>query len=436
MKKLTLIVALTITCLYLAGCGSPDRSQQDIAQPTGQAQAAAPTQETSVRKTGTPQSVPYGTAWQEDAQDAQTEWDGQEERKESPINGEDSTEETGETKRNSSEDTVEFMGVDSNEILSCTIYHGEGKEGIDLADDRGKRLLQILDNFFKDPKYTYSIAEGIFDPKYEILENMAKSRKNAHFIYIELEKNITYPLPGATLKNFNTVIIEGNTQPYTEANGQTHDAELNLYYNIENEDYFYYASSPLQEQELAADFMSRYQEWEQAEDWDTALEAQVNFLGSENSFLETCRIYHGKEQIDIVPDEMQNFIQMLSEHIMETKDSWGYVLSLMDLKKIDELKDMAEEEEAKYYILLQFTKPIDTVLEFGSKFGAAETMQLNGDLYILEIDGSTGEFLLYYESGTDNKFISLHPIGDIDNPNKVADFLQRYEKWMEGKLTH
>ena len=130
----------------------------------------------------------------------------------------------------------------------------------------------MLDDLFKDSNYTYSIAEGIFDPKYEILENMAKSRKNAYFIYIELGKNITYPLPGATLKNFNTVIIEGNTQPYTEANGQTHDAELLLYYNIENEDYFYYASSPLQEQELAEDFMSGYREWEQAEDWDAALE--------------------------------------------------------------------------------------------------------------------------------------------------------------------
>ena len=89
MKKLTFIGILTMLCLYLAGCGSPDRNQQDIAQPTGQAQAAALTQETSVRKTGTRQSVPDGTAWQEDAQDAQTEWDGQEERKEIAISGED-----------------------------------------------------------------------------------------------------------------------------------------------------------------------------------------------------------------------------------------------------------------------------------------------------------------------------------------------------------
>ena len=79
MKKLTFIGILTMLCLYLAGCGSPDKSQQDIAQPTGQAQAAALTQETSVRKTGTRQSVPDGRTWQEDAQDAQTEWDGQEE---------------------------------------------------------------------------------------------------------------------------------------------------------------------------------------------------------------------------------------------------------------------------------------------------------------------------------------------------------------------
>lgn len=127
---------------------------------------------------------------------------------------------------------------------------------------------------------------------------------------------------------------------------------------------------------------------------------------------------------------------MLSEYIMEAKDSWGYILGLMDLKEINELKDMAEEEEERFYILLQFMRPIDTVLEFGSEQGNTETMSLNGNLYILEIDGSKGEFMLYYESGTDDKFISLNPIGDIDNPNKVADFLQRYEKWMEDKLNH
>ena len=89
MKKMALMAVSLIVCLYLAGCGSPDKSQQDIAQPTGQAQAAALTQETSVRKTGTRQSVPDGRTWQEDAQDAQTEWDGQEERKEIAISGED-----------------------------------------------------------------------------------------------------------------------------------------------------------------------------------------------------------------------------------------------------------------------------------------------------------------------------------------------------------
>ena len=42
------------------------------------------------------------------------------------------------------------------------------------------------------------------------------------------------------------------------------------------------------------------------------IEKKVNFLGSENSFIETCQIYHGKEQIDIAPEEMKSFIQMLS----------------------------------------------------------------------------------------------------------------------------
>jgi len=273
MKKMILIAISFMACLYLAGCGTPDRYHQGRIPPTGKTQAADTAQKRNVQNSKIQQSIEDTAVLQEKTQYSQTEWDGQEEkRKEIPIKAEESTEENGGTETASNEDTVEFMGVDSNKILSCTLYHGEGKEEIDLTEARGKCLLQMLDDLFKDSNYTYSIAEGIFDPKYEILENMAKSRKNAYFIYIELGKNITYPLPGATLKNFNTIIIEGNTQPYTEANGQTHDAELLLYYNIENEDYFYYASSPLQEQELAEDFMSGYREWEQAEDWDAALE--------------------------------------------------------------------------------------------------------------------------------------------------------------------
>ena len=100
------------------------------------------------------------------------------------------------------------------------------------------------------------------------------------------------------------------------------------------------------------------------------------------------------------------------------------------------MKDMAEEDEAKYYILLQFTEPVDTVLEFGSKFGKTETTHLNDDLYILEIDVPNGDFLLYYKSGISDNSIPFCPIGCPDtpnSPNKVEDFLQRYEKCMEAK---
>lgn len=79
MKKMALMTMSFIVCLYLAGCGSPDRNQQDREQTTAQAQAAGMVQENSEQKDGA-QLVSENTfALQEKAQDAQTEWDGQEE---------------------------------------------------------------------------------------------------------------------------------------------------------------------------------------------------------------------------------------------------------------------------------------------------------------------------------------------------------------------
>ncbi len=197
------------------------------------------------------------------------------------------------------------------------------------------------------------------------------------------------------LEEFNSVIIK--VEP-----GQNF---LAFTCNIRSDEHHYVMGSS--QYGIVNDFLARYEEWENTKNGDEASEIK-----------------------------MESFIQMLSEHIMETKGGWGYALSIINLKEIDELKDMAEEDEAKYYILLQFTEPVDTVLEFGSKFGKTETTHLNDDLYILEIDVPNGDFLLYYKSGISDNSIPFCPIGCPDtpnSPNKVEDFLQRYEKWMEAK---
>lgn len=76
MKKMTLMAVSFLLCLYLIGCGSPDRSQQDKEQLT--AQAADMTQEAREQEHGSLQIAGDVDSLHEKAQTAQTEWDGQE----------------------------------------------------------------------------------------------------------------------------------------------------------------------------------------------------------------------------------------------------------------------------------------------------------------------------------------------------------------------
>ena len=64
---------------------------------------------------------------QNTAKNAQTEWDGRKKNTQSIPK-------TDKINKDIGKDTAEFLGVDSNEILSCTIYHGESKEEIDLTE--------------------------------------------------------------------------------------------------------------------------------------------------------------------------------------------------------------------------------------------------------------------------------------------------------------
>ena len=83
MKKMALMAVSLMVCLYLAGCGSPDRNRQGREQLTAQtqaadmAQAAGMEQESSRQMDGTQLAAEDTAALQEEAQDAQTEWDGQ-----------------------------------------------------------------------------------------------------------------------------------------------------------------------------------------------------------------------------------------------------------------------------------------------------------------------------------------------------------------------
>lgn len=76
MKKMVLMVVSLISCLYLTGCGSPDRNQWDREPLTAQAESMA--QESNEWKNGTQLKTKDTSILQEEL-DAQTEWDGQEE---------------------------------------------------------------------------------------------------------------------------------------------------------------------------------------------------------------------------------------------------------------------------------------------------------------------------------------------------------------------
>lgn len=246
MKKTLLISILLLASLGLPGCGTQDRNQQGMAQLAEAAQDKP-------QETGLGRLAENAGVRQKEAQVAQTDWDG---REGSPQV------ESAEADSNDAYKAGLF-GVDSSEMLSCTVYHGESCEEIDLTEARGKCLIQMLDEFFRDPKYTYGMLEGgYFQEEIEDLGRMASSIQNDYFIYIELGKRITHALQGETLKNFNTVMIE----TYSPSSG----CGVILNYNIENDDYFYPASG--MEPGMREDFLSRYRDWEQTEDWDAAVE--------------------------------------------------------------------------------------------------------------------------------------------------------------------
>ena len=150
---------------------------------------------TSTRQPSTPQKG-VTAALQNTAKNAQTEWDGRKKNTQSIPKTDKINKDTG-------KDTAEFLGVDSNEILSCTIYHGESKEEIDLTEASGKYLLQMLSDFFNDSKYTYNAYDEVITLQFESLEDLAQSVKRNYYIWIQLGQRISYSLQGEMLEEFN-----------------------------------------------------------------------------------------------------------------------------------------------------------------------------------------------------------------------------------------
>ena len=57
MKKMILIAISFMACLYLAGCGTPDRYHQGRTPPTGKTQAADTAQKRNVQNSKIQQSI-------------------------------------------------------------------------------------------------------------------------------------------------------------------------------------------------------------------------------------------------------------------------------------------------------------------------------------------------------------------------------------------
>ncbi len=431
-------------CLFLAGCGSADRGQQPSVQ------AADASQEMKMQVT---KSVKEG-------QNVQTKWDGEPEAKEGDgaedaKNREDLSEDIPKGEEDGGKYKAEFLGVDSTEILSCKVYHGESQEEITPTSARGKYLLQMLSGFLEDPQYEYGFVLGIVDLKEESLEEMAKRRKSGYFIQIQsgqefshsfVEPRDRFVKHKSKISNFDSVIVELDQG----AGG------IFLNYNIDGKRTFHPIGC--QNPEMVEGFLEKYKEWENAEDWDAAFAklegenqeisgrsaeiwgnlngagqeegGQANFLGIDSAQIQLCRIYHGESQgeLNLAEGRGKEFLQKLSTFLGKQKYSDTFCEGGLEDEGVplEGLGDMAKKQGENYYILFQFSQPMSVYLK----------EKPEGAFWIHDID------TLVVEVDLDEKILNLNWHNQKELPNdgffscigvhnkKAAnDFVAMYEEW-------
>lgn len=246
MDKIRKMRILLLVCLYLSGCGSPDKNQQGEVQHVEAAQdkrqgtrAGRQAEDAAVQRGGTPS--------------AQTGWEGREEYRQGGSAEEDSKDGY----------QVEFLGDTDCRIQSCQIYHGDGLR--DVAPDEMKSFAQMLSGFVEEAKDDWGYILGILDLKdLGELGDLAKEGPEKYYIllqFADVDAGLEF---GSVFGKTERMRLNGSVYIF-ELDTATGDYMLHYESGCSK----YISFSPigeLQNMERVEGFLQEYKEWERAGD--------------------------------------------------------------------------------------------------------------------------------------------------------------------------
>lgn len=434
-----LILSLTML-LLLAGCSS-QQGQQASTQNAKLDEQALASQLSASSTIPTMENVEPSADTMENEKDnnggiSQEGASQNNSNKAAPANKESAIDEEDEYK-------ASFFGTDSSEILSCTVYHGNNQEEVDVKTARGKYLVQMLSGFMENPNYKFPGRTGIETEK--SLKEQAKMHKAHYYVSLQFKQKVScsYPQMGDQWTTYTC------TESFDSAIINVGANTLSLSDNSGNQIFI------CQDPEMAASFSDRCEEWEQIEDWDTAfarLEAeqakqkeegaetltpaptadtgqdgQLSFLGVEGSQPQACTIYHGEKQqeLDLSTHKGQEFIRRLSAFLLE-KDYSDGPMGWLDGILLEDLGTAAQENDEDYYILLQFAQPWAFVLN-GKPEGTVRFRDC--DMLLIEVSKADKALRLIWHHPDMEGAVSF--IGNIGVYEKKVykSFLKMYEEW-------
>lgn len=338
---------------------------------------------------------------------------------------------------------VSFFGTDSSEILSCTVYHGNNQEEVDVKTARGKYLLQMLSGFMENPNYKFPGRTGIIIDK--SLEERARMQKSHYYVSLQFKQDVScsYPQMGDQWTTYTC------TESLDSAVINVGTNTLSLSHKSGNQIFI------CQDPEMAAGFSDRCEEWEQIEDWDAAFarleaeqakqkeegaealtpaptadteqEGQLTFLGMEGSQPQACTIYHGEKQqeLDLSTHKGQEFIRRLSAFLLKKNYSDGPTGCLYDIL-LKDLGTAAQQNNEDYYLLLQFAQPQTFVLN-GKPEGTVRFRDC--DMLLIEVSKADKALRLIWHHPDMEGAVSFFGNIGVYEKKIYKNFLKMYEEW-------
>lgn len=184
-----LILSLTML-LLLAGCSS-QQGQQASTQNAKLDEQALASQLSASSTIPTMENVEPSADTMENEKDnnggiSQEGASQNNSNKAAPANKESAIDEEDEYK-------ASFFGTDSSEILSCTVYHGNNQEEVDVKTARGKYLVQMLSGFMENPNYKFPGRTGIETEK--SLKEQAKMHKAHYYVSLQFKQKVSCSYP-------------------------------------------------------------------------------------------------------------------------------------------------------------------------------------------------------------------------------------------------